>query len=84
MSGLYFSALADGFSTFPGLDLTDDSGHGIIFCGQKIYLSAVFFTAQTGTQTTAASVRYSARILFRWKNVSLTEYIGVVTSQLAA
>jgi len=83
MSGASFTAAADGFNVAPSVDLTDDSGHGIIFCGQKVYLSAVFTTAQTGTQTAAASVTYSCRILFRWKNVSLTEYIGVVTSQLA-
>jgi len=82
MSGVSFTSAVDGFSVDPAIDLTDDSGHGIIFCGQKIYLSASFTTAQTGTQTTAAAVNYSCRILFRWKNVSLTEYIGVVTSQL--
>jgi len=85
MLGASFSALADAFATDPSVDLTDDSGHGVIFCGQKVYLSITFTTPLVGStaNTNAYSVKYGARILFRWKNVSLTEYIGVVTSQLA-
>jgi len=51
----------------------------VIFAGQKVFLAIMPEVANTTT-----AVRFSARILFRWKNVSLTEYIGVVTSQLSA
>lgn len=79
MSGASYGTAADQFNVNPSIDLTDDSGHGVIFCGQKIYLSITPTAVET-----VASCDYNARILFRWKNVSLTEYIGVVTSQLAA
>jgi len=59
--------------------VTDQAGHGVIFCGQKIYL-----TVRPTTATAATTEFIAARILFRWKNVSLTEYIGVVTSQLSS
>jgi len=78
MPGTSYGTAADGFNSDPNVDLTDDSGHGVIFCGQKMYL-----TIQPTTVNTTAVTRFNARVLFRWKNVSLTEYIGVVTSQLA-
>jgi hypothetical protein len=62
------------------IDLTDGAGHGIIFAGQNLYLT----NSPTTTNGSNAGESFKARILYRWKNVSLTEYIGVVTSQLSA
>jgi len=78
MLGNSYGVNMDTFNSDPCVDLTDDSGHGVIFCGQKIYLSMTPTAVET-----VATCKFTARILFRWKNVSLTEYIGVVTSQLA-
>lgn len=65
------------------LNLTDEAGHGVIFAGQKLYLG-IESTAASGTNTTPATTSVRAKLLYRWKNVSMTEYIGVVTSQLSA
>lgn len=80
IASVSFTHLADALSETGIIDLTDQSGHGIIFAGQNIYLGVVPITVED----TVTSLTYSCRILFRWKNVSLTEYIGVVTSQLSA
>jgi hypothetical protein len=79
IASIAYTAAADAFNSAPYIDLTDQSGHGIIFCGQKIHLAIGPTVANSTT-----AVQFDAKILFRWKNVSLTEYIGVVTSQLAA
>jgi len=52
------------------VDLTDGAGHGILVGADKIYL---FYNTATTAATTAR-----VRIWYRWKNVSLTEYIGIV------
>jgi len=65
------------------VDVTDDTGHGIIFAGQTIFL-ALENPAVAGANGTPATHALTGRILFRWKNVSLQEYIGVVTSQLSS
>jgi len=52
------------------VDLTDGAGHGILVGADKIYL---FYNTPTTSAVTAR-----VRIWYRWKNVSLTEYIGIV------
>ena len=56
------------------LDLTDNAGHGII-----IATDAIFCRVQS--VTTSATNLIDVKILYRWKNVSLAEYIGIVQSQ---
>lgn len=55
-------------------DLTDGDGHGIIIATDQIFF---------GVDTTgfAASVTFNCRILYRYKEIGLTEYIGIVQSQ---
>lgn len=65
------------------VNLTDEAGHGVIFAGQTIYLG-LESDAMSGTNTTPAVTTARCKILFRWKGVTMTEYIGVVTSQLSA
>lgn len=60
------------------IDLTDGAGHGVIFAGQNIFHGFMAETACGASQTLAC------RILFRWKYVTMTEYVGLVTSQLSA
>ena len=55
-------------------DLTDGAGHGVLVATDNIY-------AQVSSVTTGATNTYRIKILYRWKNVSLQEYIGIVQSQ---
>lgn len=56
------------------MDLTDNAGHGILIATDKIYL-------QVGSVTTGTAVTGDIKILYRWKNVALSEYIGIVQAQ---
>jgi len=51
-------------------DLTDAAGHGVLVGADKIY---VFYNTAT-----TSGITVKVRIWYRWKNVSLTEYIGIV------
>lgn len=55
-------------------DLTDGAGHGIIVATDSIY-------AQVSSSNTSAINTVRFKILYRWKDVPLSEYIGVVQSQ---
>jgi len=55
-------------------DLTDGQGHGILVATDKVFLG---FT----TNVFGAPQEVSCRVLYRWKEVGLTEYIGIVQSQ---
>ena len=56
------------------LDLTDGVGHGMLVATDNLYLSVASST------TSQANVGV-AWILYRWKNVGLAEYVGMVQSQ---
>lgn len=56
------------------LDLTDGAGHGVLIATDNI-----FITGETSNQTAAST--FSWKILYRFKRVSLVEYIGIVQSQ---
>lgn len=55
-------------------DLLDGAGHGVLVATDNIYLSV----GSSGTSTANIGVCW---ILYRWKNVGLQEYIGLVQSQ---
>lgn len=55
-------------------DLTDEAGHGILVATDNIYMNLI--TVATGV----ANSGY-CRITYRFKEVSLQEYIGIVQSQ---
>jgi len=55
-------------------DMTDGAGHGILIATDFIHLQV--FSATTGN-----AVEARLKFLFRWKNVSIEEYIGIVQSQ---
>lgn len=57
------------------VDVTDGAGHGVIIAVDTIYFS--FFTQSTGGMNGTCSVR----IMYRFKNIGLPEYIGIVQSQ---
>ena len=56
------------------LDLTDGAGHGVLVASDNIFIGGV-----TSGYTGAATFTY--KILYRFKRVSLVEYIGIVQSQ---
>lgn len=56
------------------MDLTDGAGHGYLIATDSIY-------AQLSSTGTSAANNVRIKILYRWKNVGLSEYIGVVQSQ---
>lgn len=56
------------------LDLTDGAGHGILVATDNIFM-------QIASSGTGASNTANVKLLYRWKNVPLQEYIGIVQSQ---
>lgn len=56
------------------IDLTDGAGHGILVATDNIYV-------QASTSGQSAASTFYWKILYRFKRVSLVEYIGIVQSQ---
>lgn len=55
-------------------DFTDGAGHGILVATDNIFIQA-----NTANQTAASTFRW--KLSYRFKKVSLVEYIGIVQSQ---
>lgn len=55
-------------------DLTDNAGHGFLVGTDNIYIQVV-------SATTSAANQIYCKILYRWKDVSTTEYVGIVQGQ---
>lgn len=74
--GAFTAAGTYGYQEWPiqVVDLTDGAGHGILIATDSIFIQAV--SAGTGN---ANLMQW--KILYRWKRVSLAEYIGIVQSQ---
>lgn len=60
------------------MDLTDGAGHGLLVATDQIYIGGINSAANTPFITSST---WACRLLYRWKNVSLQEYIGIVQSQ---
>lgn len=56
-------------------DLTDGAGHGVLVATDNLYVQ--MYVNGAATSGTTGSVK----ILYRYKNVSVQEYIGIVQSQ---
>lgn len=56
------------------LDLTDGAGHGILIATDQIFW-------QVFSNSFAAAIGVEVKIMYRMKNISLQEYIGIVQSQ---
>ena len=74
--GAWTAAGSYAYQEFPivVIDLTDGAGHGILIATDSIFIQVV--SAATGNTNTA-----QFKIMYRWKRVSLAEYIGIVQSQ---
>lgn len=59
-------------------DLTDGAGHGILIASDQIYVT---LATNTMSNNAAHLAEVKVKILYRYKQVSLTEYIGIVQSQ---
>jgi hypothetical protein len=71
------SAAPTAFASFDAIekvDLTDDAGHGYLVATDNLYLSM-------SSLNTASANGGECKILYRFKDVSLEEYIGIVQSQ---
>ncbi len=55
-------------------DLTDQAGHGVLIATDNLFANVV--SSNTGVANDVVM-----RIGYRWKTVTLTEYIGIVQSQ---
>jgi len=65
-------------------DLTDGDGHGILVATDNIWLTAQLSdSAIGGTSSGPISGTVSAELFYRFKKVTLQEYIGIVQSQQA-
>lgn len=58
-------------------DLTDGAGHGILVASDAIS----FITFDNNNSGAVQTVQATAKLTYRFKEVSLTEYIGIVQSQ---
>jgi len=70
-------ATASGFFVYSRIedhDKTDSAGHGVLVATDFLYL--VLASSNSG-----AALELTAKITYRWKEVSLAEYIGIVQSQ---
>jgi len=56
------------------VDLTDGAGHGVLFAGDRIYM-------QISSANMVGAKEFAVKILYRFKTVSLAEYVGIVQSQ---
>jgi len=56
------------------IDTSDGAGHGVLIATDNIF-------AQVQSVGTGATNVADLKLLYRWKNVSLQEYIGIVQSQ---
>lgn len=56
------------------MDLTDGDGHGILVATDNIFF-------QVTSNGFASAAEQSVKLLYRFKEVSLVEYIGIVQSQ---
>lgn len=58
------------------VDCTDGAGHGMLIATDSIFVGSI----QTGA-TSPINGSINVRLMYRWKNVGLQEYIGIVQSQ---
>jgi hypothetical protein len=56
------------------IDLTDGAGHGVLVATDSIFIGAA-------TTSYAGAATFYARVFYRFKEVTLQEYIGIVQSQ---
>lgn len=75
-----FTAAGTGFTTWDAIsihNMEDGGGHGILVANDTLYVQ---YNTTGGTITSSAGKIYG-KILYRFKAVSIEEYVGIVQSQ---
>lgn len=62
-------------------DLTDGAGHGMLVATDTLYAYIISAAGNTGNTSTGVANHAEYHILYRMKEVSLQEYIGIVQAQ---
>jgi len=60
-------------------DLTDGAGHGLLVATDTLFLTVASEVGSSGA--TGAQSNIMCKVLYRWKNVTVQEYVGIVQSQ---
>lgn len=55
-------------------DMTDGAGHGILIASDNIFMAV-------SSTSTGGAIAAQVKIIYRWKDVSIQEYVGIVQSQ---
>lgn len=58
------------------MDFDDGAGHGILVATDKMFIQTTL-----GTNTAPVATKWSFKMLYRFKNVGIEEYVGIVQSQ---
>lgn len=72
------------FQTIPTIrdyDLTDRAGHGVLVATDNVYIQQITFNNGAGSSTMVGSQQGVCVVLYRFKAVTLSEYVGIVQSQ---
>lgn len=73
-----FTAAGTYMAAYPPVpfwhDLTDGAGHGLLVATDNLYI-------QVSSSGTGQTNTVDVKLLYRWKNVGLQEYVGLVQSQ---
>lgn len=78
--GTELGSAAIAFTDPIDVDLTDGAGHGLLVAVDKLY-----FTGETVNQSTQGIGQImNCKIMYRFKEVTLEEYIGIVQGQQSA
>lgn len=76
-ASVFKDAVTSGIAFQPQIqefDTTDGSGHGVLVATDNIY-------TQVQSVSTGVTNTVYVKLLYRWKNVTVQEYIGIVQSQ---
>lgn len=60
-------------------DFTDGAGHGLLVATDTLFLTIMSEIGASGA--TGATSNGMCKVLYRWKNVGIQEYVGIVQSQ---
>lgn len=80
---------AGAFQTFGGdstlfvHDLTDGAGHGVLVASQNLYATLAISNGANAMLVPATDQYIQLRVLYRYKEVSLPEYLGIAQGQLS-
>lgn len=73
------------FSVSPIIDLTDGNGHGVLVASPQLYAGMILTNSTSADLFDAGVDQFCAcRVLYRWKEVGLEEFLGIAQGQLGS